>query len=104
MFAATIVAILVTMGLALTRAMLGPTVFDRVLALNMFGTKTVLLIAVIGFLTKRPDFLDLALLYTLINFIGVVAVLRFSKYGHFSEPDIEPDIEPDLSIEPEVGT
>lgn len=104
MFAATIVAILVTMGLALTRAMLGPTVFDRVLALNMFGTKTVLLIAVIGFLTKRPDFLDLALLYTLINFIGVVAVLRFSKYGHFAEPDIEPDIEPDLSIEPEVGT
>jgi multicomponent Na+:H+ antiporter subunit F len=104
MFAATIVAIIVTMGLALTRAMLGPTVFDRVLALNMFGTKTVLLIAVIGFLTKRPDFLDLALLYTLINFIGVVAVLRFSKYGHFSEPDIEPDIEPDLSIEPEVGT
>lgn len=100
MFAATIVAIIVTMGLALTRAMLGPTVFDRVLALNMFGTKTVLLIAVIGFLTKRPDFLDLALLYTLINFIGVVAVLRFSKYGHFSEPDIEPD----LSIEPEVGT
>ena len=104
MFAATIVAIIVTMGLALTRAMLGPTVFDRVLALNMFGTKTVLLIAVIGFLTKRPDYLDLALLYTLINFIGVVAVLRFSKYGHFSEPDIEPDIEPDLSIEPEVGT
>jgi len=104
MFAATMVAIIVTMGLALTRAMLGPTVFDRVLALNMFGTKTVLLIAVIGFLTKRPDFLDLALLYTLINFIGVVAVLRFSKYGHFSEPDIEPDIEPDLSIEPEVGT
>ena len=100
MFAATMVAIIVTMGLALTRAMLGPTVFDRVLALNMFGTKTVLLIAVIGFLTKRPDFLDLALLYTLINFIGVVAVLRFSKYGHFSEPDIEPD----LSIEPEVGT
>ena len=104
MFAATMVAIIVTMGLALTRAMLGPTVFDRVLALNMFGTKTVLLIAVIGFLTKRPDFLDLALLYTLINFIGVVAVLRFSKYGHFSEPDIEPDIEPDLSIESEVGT
>ena len=45
----TSVAILVTMILAMIRAMLGPTVFDRVLALNMFGTKTVLLICVMGF-------------------------------------------------------
>lgn len=78
-------AILVTMVLALIRAMLGPTVFDRVLALNMFGTKTVLLICVIGFLTDRTDFLDLALLYSLMNFIGMVALLRFSEYGSFRE-------------------
>ena len=58
MYGATVAAILVTMGLALSRAAAGPTVFDRILALNMFGTKTVLLIAVIGFLTHRPDFLD----------------------------------------------
>ena len=83
MLAATMVAILVTMGLALTRAALGPTVFDRILALNMFGTKTVLLIAVIGFLTDRPSFLDLALVYALINFIGVIAVLRFSRAVDF---------------------
>jgi len=82
-------AILVTMALALARARLGPTVFDRILALNMFGTKTVLLIAVTGFLTQRPDFLDLALLYALMNFIGIVAVLRFSKYGHFADPERE---------------
>jgi multicomponent Na+:H+ antiporter subunit F len=81
----TSVAILVTMTLALIRAMLGPTVFDRVLALNMFGTKTVLLICVIGFLTDRTDFLDLALLYSLMNFIGMVALLRFSEYGSFRE-------------------
>ena len=81
MFAATIVAIIVTMGLALTRAMLGPTVFDRVLALNMFGTKTVLLLAVIGFLTGRPDFLDLSLVYVLINFIGTIAILKFVEFG-----------------------
>jgi multicomponent Na+:H+ antiporter subunit F len=83
-------AVLVTMGLALSRAALGPTLFDRILALNMFGTKTVLLIAVIGFLRGRPDFLDLALLYTLINFIGVIAVLRFLKFGHFADPE-EPE-------------
>jgi multicomponent Na+:H+ antiporter subunit F len=81
---------LVTMGMALSRAALGPTLFDRILALNMFGTKTVLLIAVIGFLRGRPDFLDLALLYTLINFIGVIAVLRFLKFGHFADPE-EPE-------------
>jgi len=75
-FAATI-AILLTMSLALARALLGPTVFDRVLAVNMFGTKTVLLLSVIAFLYGRPDFLDLALAYALINFIGVLAVLKF---------------------------
>ena len=85
----TSVAILVTMILALIRAMLGPTVFDRVLALNMFGTKPVLLICVIGFLTKRTDFLDLVLLYSLMNFIGMVALLRFSEYGSFREEGAE---------------
>ena len=78
-------AILVTMTLALVRAILGPTVFDRVLALNMFGTKTVLLICVVGFITDRTDFLDLALLYSLMNFIGMVALLRFTRYGSFGE-------------------
>ena len=82
-------AILATMSLALARASLGPTVFDRILALNTFGTKTVLLISVIGFMTERPEFLDLALLYALMNFIGVVAVLRFTKYGHFSDHQAE---------------
>ena len=70
-------AILVTMALALARATLGPTLYDRVLAVNMFGTKTTLLLSVIAFLYGRPDFLDLALTYALINFIGVLAVLEF---------------------------
>lgn len=77
MFAVTTLAILVIMGIALARAFLGPTVYDRILAVNMFGTKTVLFIAVYGFLTERPDFLDIALVYALINFIGVIAVLKF---------------------------
>jgi multicomponent Na+:H+ antiporter subunit F len=89
MFGAALLAILVTMGLALIRAAAGPTVFDRILALNMFGTKTVLLIAVIGFITGRPDFLDLGLVYALMNFIGVIALLRFSKFGHFADSDDE---------------
>ncbi|SMF09659.1 multisubunit sodium/proton antiporter, MrpF subunit (TC 2.A.63.1) [Alteromonadaceae bacterium Bs31] len=70
-------AILVTMVLALVRALLGPSVYDRVLAVNMFGTKTVLLLSVIAFLFGRPDFLDLALAYALINLVGILAVLEF---------------------------
>jgi multicomponent Na+:H+ antiporter subunit F len=81
MFIVTALAILAAMALAMTRALLGPTVYDRVLAVNMFGTKTVLIIAVLGFLTGRPDFLDLALLYALINFVGTLAVLKFFEYG-----------------------
>ncbi len=79
MYYAASIAILLTMALALTRALLGPTVYDRVLAVNMFGTKTVLLLSVIAFLGGRPDFLDLALAYALINFIGVLAVLEFFR-------------------------
>jgi multicomponent Na+:H+ antiporter subunit F len=86
-FGAALAAVLVTMCLALVRAALGPTIFDRILALNMFGTKTVLLIAVLGFLTRRPDFLDVAVVYALMNFLGVIAVLRFLKFGHFDEPE-----------------
>ena len=77
MYFAVSIAILVTMGLALARAILGPSVYDRVLAANVFGTKTVLLLSVIAFLYGRPDFLDLALTYALINFVGVLAVLQF---------------------------
>ena len=85
MFIVAAISILITMCLALIRAMLGPTVFDRVLALNMFGTKTVLLICAICFLTDRTDFPDLPLLYSLMNFIGMVALLRFSHYTSFGE-------------------
>ena len=81
MFVAATAGILISMTLALVRALLGPTVYDRVMAVNTFGTKTVLLIAVLGFLAERPEFLDVALAYALINFIGTIAVLKFFEYG-----------------------
>ena len=80
---AVLVALLVTMGVTLTRAILGPTVYDRILAINGFGTKTVLMIAVFGFFVGRPDFLDIALVYALINFIGTIAVTRFMQFQRF---------------------
>jgi len=85
MFAAAAIGILMTMTLALIRALKGPSVYDRILALNTFGTLTVALIAVHGFMAGRPEFLDLALVYALINFIGTIAVTKFvtfSDMGH----------------------
>jgi len=86
-FVVAMLGVLATMVLALARAFMGPTVFDRVLAANMFGTKTVLLIAVSGFLTGRPEWLDLALLYALMNFIGMIALLRFSKFSNLANDE-----------------
>ncbi len=82
-FSVAAFAILATISLALARAFMGPTVYDRILAVNMVGTKTVLLIAVFAVLSERTDRLDIALTYALINFIGVVAVLKFVEQGNF---------------------
>lgn len=79
MIAAATIAILVVMMLAIGRAIVGPTLYDRILAVNMFGTKTVLFIALLGFVMGRPEFLDIAIVYALINFISVVGLLHFSE-------------------------
>ena len=83
MYGMAIIAILITVALALARAFMGPTVYDRITAVNMVGTKTVLLIAILAFVTGRYDLLDIALVYALINFIGVVAVLKLVEQGNF---------------------
>lgn len=87
MFAVAMLGVLAAMLLALVAAVRGPTVFDRILALNVFGTKTVLLIAVSGFLSGRPEWLDLALVYALVNFVGVIAVLKFVRFGDLGHDD-----------------
>jgi multicomponent Na+:H+ antiporter subunit F len=86
MFAVAAVATLVAMVLTIYRAIKGPTVYDRILAVNAFGTLTVVLIAVYGFLSGRPEFLDLALVYALINFIGTIAVSKYVEYSHMGRP------------------
>ncbi len=83
MFQVAALALFPAMFLALARAVAGPTVYDRVLAVNTFGTFTVLMIAVLGFMTNQTDFVDIALSYALINFIGTVAVLKFFTVGDF---------------------
>jgi multicomponent Na+:H+ antiporter subunit F len=85
MFTAAAAALLVTLALALVRAVLGPTVFDRLLAGNTVGTVAMLLLATIGFLTGRPEFLDLAIVYGLLNVVGTIAVLKFFQHGSLAE-------------------
>lgn len=85
MFAAAAIALLVTLVLVLTRAVLGPTVFDRLLAANTTGTVAVLLLATMGFLAGRPEFLDLAIVYGLLNVVGSIAVLKFFRHGGLGE-------------------
>ena len=87
MFATATIAIVMAMALALVRAFAGPSLYDRVLAGNSFGTKTVLLIGLMGFLTGRPDFLDIAILYALINFAATIAILRFFSYREATAAD-----------------
>lgn len=86
MFIAAACALLATIALALARAALGPTVFDRLQAANTIGTCSMLLLAVMGFLSGRPDFLDLALVYGLLNVLGTIAVLKYFRHGDLGDP------------------
>ncbi len=92
MFAFVTIVILVCMGVVMVRLFSGPTLYDRVLALNVFGTCTVLLIGSMGFLFARPDFLDIALLYALINFVGTIAVLKFFRYRRLGDAPHDAEI------------
>lgn len=92
MFAAAALALLTTIALALVRAALGPTLFDRAQAVNTVGTVAMLLLAVLGFLTGRPEFLDLAIVYGLLNVIGTIAVLKYFRQGDLGDPG--PDEKP----------
>ena len=83
MIGAAAIALVVAIALMLIRALSGPTLYDRVLAVNSLGTKIILLLGVIGFLTGRPDFLDISILYALINFVSTIAILKFFRYRSF---------------------
>jgi len=94
MFAVAAIALFIGMAIVLARLFAGPTLYDRVLAANAFGTYAVLFIGVLGFLTDRPDFLDVALLYALINFVGTIAVLKFFRYRAIGDTSPTPKGKP----------
>ena len=90
MITAALFAMTVVMVIVFLRAWLGPSLYDRILAINTFGTATVLVIALLGFYMHRPDFMDIALVYSLINFIGTVAILKLSRFGNLGHREEEP--------------
>jgi multicomponent Na+:H+ antiporter subunit F len=89
MFAAGLLAVLVALALAVTRALRGPTTFDRLVAANFIGNGAILMLALFGFLTERPEFLDIGLAYALLNIVGTFAVLKFFRYGALGHEGIE---------------
>ena len=91
MFAATAGALLTALALVLVRAFLGPTVFDRAQAANTIGTLSVLLLAILGFLAGRPEFLDLAIVYGLLNVVGTIAVLKYFRHGNLGDAGLDGD-------------
>ncbi|MEM9146183.1 MAG: monovalent cation/H+ antiporter complex subunit F [Pseudomonadota bacterium] len=92
MWVVPVIAVLAALALAVVRAALGPTAFDRLLAANAIGTGAIVLLALFGFLTGRPEFLDIGITYALLNVIGMLAVLKFFRYGALGhEQDEERD-------------
>jgi multicomponent Na+:H+ antiporter subunit F len=89
MYEAAMFAVIAALALAVTRVVKGPTVFDRVLAGNSIGTLAIILVAVLGFLNGRPEFLDIALTYGFLNLISTLAVLKFFRFGDLAHDDQE---------------
>jgi multicomponent Na+:H+ antiporter subunit F len=81
MFAAAVLAVIAALVLVVVRVLRGPTLFDRVLAGNTVGTLAIILLTVLGFLNGRPEWIDIALTYGVLNLIGTLAILKFVRHG-----------------------
>jgi multicomponent Na+:H+ antiporter subunit F len=93
MFYAGLLAVLVALGLTVARALRGPTTFDRLVAANSIGVGAILLLALFGFLIGRPEFLDIGLVYALLNLVGTFAVLKFFRYGALGHEGLDEEEE-----------
>ena len=87
MFEVTTLLILLSFSLTLASIFRGPTVYDRIIAANSFGTLIVLFLSIIGYLLGRPEFIDLAIIYAILNVIGAVAILKYFRQGDLSKSD-----------------
>ncbi|RLI83832.1 cation:proton antiporter [Archaeoglobales archaeon] len=77
--------LLITTSIVLYRVIKGPSLFDRIVGINAIGTKTILMIVVISYVFERPSFLDIALLYAILNFIGSIVISIYIERGGVTE-------------------
>ncbi|MBP02621.1 MAG: hypothetical protein CMM25_07410 [Rhodospirillaceae bacterium] len=89
MFSITAIALLLSIGFALYRVLKGPSIFDRIVSANSIGTLSVLLLAIVGYVFGRPEFIDLAIIYALLNVIGTIAILKYFRHGDLGKTDDE---------------
>ena len=76
-FLAMALLIVIASFVSLYRGIEGPGIFNRIIAVNVIGTKTIVLLVLIGFIYERPDFFDIALVYAILNFIMTIAATRY---------------------------
>ncbi len=76
-FLAMAILIVIASFVSLYRGIEGPGIFNRIIAVNVIGTKTIVLLVLIGFIYERPDFFDIALVYAILNFIMTIAATRY---------------------------
>jgi multicomponent Na+:H+ antiporter subunit F len=91
MFTAVALAVIAALALVVVRVLKGPTLFDRVLAGNSVGSLAIIFLAVLGFLNGRPEWLDIAMTYGLLNLISTLAILKFFRHGDLAHDAEEDD-------------
>ena len=91
MFEAAALAVIAALVLVVLRVLRGPTLFDRVLAANSVGSLAIIFLAVLGFLNGRPEWLDIAITYGVLNLIGTLAILKFFRHGDLAHDAGEDD-------------
>ncbi|MDD2472624.1 MULTISPECIES: cation:proton antiporter [unclassified Methanoculleus] len=80
-FHAGAIVLILTIFLCLYRVLAGPGVENRLIAVNTIGTKTIILLVLIGFIYERPLFVDIAIVYAMINFIATLAIAKYLGRG-----------------------
>lgn len=86
-FTCTAVALAIAMTLSLYRVLRGPTVFDRLTGLGLIGTKTIVLLILLGFMTDRVQiFVDITLSYSLLGFIGSLVLAKYFELKETEHP------------------
>jgi multicomponent Na+:H+ antiporter subunit F len=68
------------------RAIVGPGTYNRIVAANVIGTKAIVILVLVGYIIERPQFIDVALMYAAIAFIGTIIIAKYAERGELCSP------------------